>query len=504
MANNSQISYNNIQNDVQNHNQRKFSNQSYENNIKNVLGTNQINQKESLQTTDKQTNDQQIRFRQNQSSADEDKNIYKNEKQHNDNLKKDKVKQNVNYDTVLTLTGFGNYQFAFYLIMIFLGMAEGSQISIFTLLIPILKNEWQVHDFLNSFSASVVFVGALFGSLLAGKFSDKYGRRTPFMYSTGMTVFLQLFQAFCLDIYQLIIVRGILGVLVGFFGPLGVTFTSEFTPSQNRGRYMSIIQVSIAIGQMFGLLIGYLTLDGNLQFGHWRILIIICSVPGIMAWLGGYFFLDESPLFCLANKQYDKCFEILERINIINGQQNIQQLDETMKTQLVQWSKNSHKQQQTGSIKDLYQGKYKQVTLIIWANWFSIMFVYYGIVLMMPYILSKMPPQESSSITNNDITMLGIQGVSDMIGAAIASYLIEIPGFGRTNNMIINLLISGFVSIILYYYQGYQLFLIATIDRFFLSLTTVFAYQFTSEVYPTHIRTTGVGTANAVGKVGGF
>lgn len=48
--------------------------------------------------------------------------------------------------------------------------------------------------------------------------------------------------------------------------------------------------------------------------------------------------------------------------------------------------------------------------------------------------------------------MLGIQGISDMIGALIASYLIEIPGFGRTNNMIINLLISGFVSIILYYY----------------------------------------------------
>jgi len=39
-----------------------------------------------------------------------------------------------------------------------------------------------------------------------------------------------------------------IGVLVGFFGPLGVTYTSEFTPSHSRGRFMSIVQISVAFG----------------------------------------------------------------------------------------------------------------------------------------------------------------------------------------------------------------------------------------------------------------
>lgn len=52
-------------------------------------------------------------------------------------------------------------------------------------------------------------------------------------------------------------------------------------------------------------------------------LIVTCSIPGILSWLGGYFFLDESALFLLVNKEYDKCFEVLERINNINNNPEI-------------------------------------------------------------------------------------------------------------------------------------------------------------------------------------
>lgn len=37
-------------------------------------------------------------------------------------------------------------------------------------------------------------------------------------------------------------------------------------------------------------------------------LITTCSIPGILSWIGGYFFLDESALFYCANGEYDKCF----------------------------------------------------------------------------------------------------------------------------------------------------------------------------------------------------
>ncbi len=36
---------------------------------------------------------------------------------------------------------------------------------------------------------------------------------------------------------------------------------TELTPKEVRGRYMSIVQISIAIGQLFGLFVGFFTLD---------------------------------------------------------------------------------------------------------------------------------------------------------------------------------------------------------------------------------------------------
>lgn len=42
--------------------------------------------------------------------------------------------------------------------MALLGITEGAQITLFTLMIPILKYDWNVPDSLNSLQASFIFV----------------------------------------------------------------------------------------------------------------------------------------------------------------------------------------------------------------------------------------------------------------------------------------------------------------------------------------------------------
>ena len=37
-----------------------------------------------------------------------------------------------------------------------------------------------------------------------------------------------------------------------------------------------------------------------------------------------------------------------------------------------------------------------------------------------------------------------------------------------------------------------------------MTMTTIFAYLYTAEIYNTKIRTTGIGTASAVGRIGGI
>lgn len=127
--------------------------------------------------------------------------------------------------------------------------------------------------------------------MVSGQFADRYGRRAPFLWAAFLTCVISFSTAFVQSILPLIVLRALMGILVGFFGPLGVTLLTEVTPREVRGRYMSLITVSVSIGQLFGLTVGYFTLD-NLSSGNWRLLIIITSLPGLLAWAVGYFFLD--------------------------------------------------------------------------------------------------------------------------------------------------------------------------------------------------------------------
>jgi len=54
-----------------------------------------------------------------------------------------------------------------------------------------------------------------------------------------------------------------------------------------------------------------------------------------------------------------------------------------------------------------------------------------------------------------------------------------------------------------YYDDNERFILWATLCKFFLSMTFIFSFQYTAEIYPTKIRTTGVGMANGIGRLGG-
>jgi MFS family permease len=60
--------------------------------------------------------------------------------------------------------------------------------------------------------------------------------------------------------------------LVGFFAPCGVTMLSEITPAHLRGRYMSIITLTFAIGQLYGLFIAAFTLESLTKVVSFKII----------------------------------------------------------------------------------------------------------------------------------------------------------------------------------------------------------------------------------------
>jgi len=178
--------------------------------------------------------------------------------------------------------------------------------------------------------ASSALVGAIFGALIVGALSDKYGRK-PILIVAAILFFISaLGSAFPPTFTLLIVARLIGGVGVGMASVLAPLYISEFAPPKIRGRLVALYQLSIVIGILLAyfsnsLLLGFS--QGNhesfektgilykiLVSDVWRGMFAAEMVPaGIFIML--LMIIPESPRWLIKNEKYDKGYNILLKIS---------------------------------------------------------------------------------------------------------------------------------------------------------------------------------------------
>lgn len=70
---------------------------------------------------------------------------------------------------------------------------------------------------------------------------------------------------------------------------------------------MSLITISINIGLLFGVILAYFILD-SISAGNWRALMLWSVGPGLIAFIGALFFIDESPRYSMVIGNYELTF----------------------------------------------------------------------------------------------------------------------------------------------------------------------------------------------------
>ena len=409
----------------------------------------------------------------------------------------------ISFDTVMEALGFGVYQLRVYIIMGLMALSEGAHIMAFTLMLPILKHQWLVSDLLNGIQASLVFLAFLLGSMSSGQISDRIGRKLPCFYAIVAIAFFTMASAWSNNIVTLIVLRTIAGLAVGFFGPLGGTILTEITPKHLRGKYMTMITFFLVLGQLYSAFVGYFLLE-NFDRGNWRVLLIYCSIPSIFAGLMAYLYLDESPRYLMFVRKYDEAFRICEKITIENETEDVTRyyLSKETKEKIVNWAEKLE-EDDAANITLLFKGQKMKITLLLWACWFSTSFIYYGIIIFTPLILQKI---DANRVINNgnDVLQIFSSNFLELIAVLGAASLIENKFFGRKNSMILFFLLSSLITFVMYFTKDHLFIVFVTFARICISLTFIFCFQYTSEVYDTNIRTTGLGMANGIGRIGGI
>lgn len=191
------------------------------------------------------------------------------------------------------------------------GYLFGFDFAVIAGALPFLKEQFSFNAYWEGFATASLALGCVIGCLVAGSFSDKYGRRPGLMLAALIFFFSSLAMAFSHSRDLFIFSRLVAGIGVGMASMLSPLYIAEIAPANTRGRMVAINQLTIVIGILITNLVNY-TLRNNGP-DAWRWMVGLGAVPsGIF--LLGIIWLPESPRWLLKEGKDVKALAVLSKI----------------------------------------------------------------------------------------------------------------------------------------------------------------------------------------------
>lgn len=179
---------------------------------------------------------------------------------------------------------------------------------------------------LQGWAMSSALVGCILGSAVAGKLSDSYGRK-PLLIVAAVLFSISAWGTGDAETFNFFIIYRIIGgVGIGIASTLSPLYIAEISPSETRGLFVSINQLTIVIGilaaQIVNMMITETVPEGistaeivaswNGQIG-WRWMFWAELIPAMMFFIL-VFFIPESPRYLASKGNFIKTEDILGKI----------------------------------------------------------------------------------------------------------------------------------------------------------------------------------------------
>lgn len=172
-----------------------------------------------------------------------------------------------------------------------------------------IKDQYKFDDIKTEVIVSGVVGGAIFGSLISGNLSDKYGRKFVSTVSAVTYMLGGLVMSTAQGFVSLLLGRLVTGLAVGC-GSIAPVYIGEVVPSEYRGAFVNSNAFLIAMGQFVSYLIAYSLsdVDQNIldssgkhaspvsEKGNWRLMLGLTTIPPFIQLLLVPF-MPQSPRF---------------------------------------------------------------------------------------------------------------------------------------------------------------------------------------------------------------
>lgn len=387
---------------------------------------------------------------------------------------------NLTYDQAIEEIGFGRFQRRLLWICGLGWAADAMEVLLIAFALPAISEEWGLTNAQRGLLGTSIFLGMLIGAWGWGWVSDRIGRKTGFVSTVAIDSVFGLLSAFSPSFAWLLILRTITGIGVGGTLPVDYSIFAEYLPAHRRGRYLVLLESFWALGTILVAGLAWLLVP---RLG-WRALLAVSAVPGLII-----FFIrrhvPESPRYLLVSGRQAEARAVLETVARENG------------TQLSPGELIVPQYAARGRVRDLWSPELRRTTFLLWGIWFLISLGYYGVFTWLPSYF-RFKGMELLPVYQNTF----ILALAQLPGYFSAAYLVE--KLGRRTTLGIYMIASGVFTYLFALATSLPLVVAMAVWMSFFALGAWGAlYAYTPEVYPTTVRTTGMGAASGMTRIAG-
>ncbi|KRF67828.1 MFS transporter [Bacillus sp. Soil768D1] len=379
---------------------------------------------------------------------------------------------------------FNRFHLQILLCCIFIIICDGYDMFMLGTILPSLMSEWKITAVEAGLFSSYALFGMMIGALVFGPIADKFGRKKVILICTVIFSIFTFTSGFADTPTSFGIQRFVAGLGLGGVMPNLIAIITEYAPKKLRSTLVAIMFSGHALGGVVASL-GAMYLIPN--FG-WRAVVWLGALPLIFMPIL-YKMLPESLNYFILKNQKSQLVDVLNQVDV-NGKY-------TANDHYVLHEKS--KNDSTGfPVKQLFKKGRTVSTIMFWVAFFMCLFVMYGLSTWLPKIMEGAGYELGSSLT-----FLVTLNLGAVFGAIVGGKLADRFGF---KVVLISFLVIGFATLTMLSFKPsmIMLYVLIAIAGGTTTGTQIVTNAYVSQFYPNEIRSTGVGWALGVGRIGGI
>ena len=355
---------------------------------------------------------------------------------------------------------------------------DGFDLGIISVALPSLALDLHTSSVTSGFIGASTLIGIFAGAPLVGALTDRIGRRTLFMLDIAAFVVLNVLQALVGSAWELLAVRLALGVAIGAEYAIGAAMLAEFAPAKGRGRRLSGLLVWWYFGYLAAVVIAYALSD--LAGLSWR-WILACGVVPALVTLAVRIGLPESPRWLVAHGREDEARRIVATHVADPDYWEREEFDES---------------DARGGARRLLEPEHRRRLVFVCVFWACEVAPYFAIFTFAPTVFASL---HISNTTASTIIANAIAAVGAVIGA------ITIERIGRRRQLIPPFWIMAGALALVGIWSGAPgaiVVLAFAVFSFFNAVVGNLTAVYPNELFPTEVRSTGVGIGASFSRIG--